>query len=154
MKLLALNQRLHEIVGDEASSPKVRNDDLHMDMLIDFNHNPVGPCQDTKDILELFNVQTPVTARQCVQVDHFGGSTCLFIDILSKDGRKYLRAFNLSEKDDLKGVEVEEYLFGTIQPLSTMTLRAESSVQGLLFIQVKYQINGQQITEKLSLSLQ
>lgn len=157
MKLLALNQRLHEVVGAAERSPVHAKGDLHMDMLIQFDTAGDAPAsKTTSDIMELFKLESPRMGLEGApaRLSYFVGSPDLLVDILTMNGCKYLRVFNPSPAV-CSGVEVNEVCLGAVQPLATSTAKVDPALNldNAVTLQLRYQLNGQQIAKKLSLSL-
>lgn len=157
MKLLALNQRLNEVVGSEPSTPSLKNDGLHMDMLIDLeaqmeieaSNEKTG--KKTKDIMELFKAETPKLGPAKVNIECYAGTGQIIVDTVTVDGSKYLRAFNSDQVNEVVGVEIEGQVLGRIGPLQTAT--APLSTKLNMNIKVRFQQSGRQLSEIQSVVL-
>lgn len=158
MKLLILNQRLNEAIGDEseeAASEPLKNEDLNMDMLIDLDRScgDIGKPTplETKDIMELYKLSTPKLGPINAKLEYYTGSSLVLVDLVRMGGAKFLRVFNVDESCELRGVEVAGQLVGAIAPLTTITLRFDHPLD--LIVPVRYQRNGQQLNERLEITL-
>lgn len=156
MKLLALNQRLNEVVGSEPSTPGLKNDGLHMDMLIDLEAQTEevtekNGIKKTKDIMELFKAETPRLGPAKVKLECYAGTGQIIVDTITVDGTKYLRAFNSDQVNEVVGVEIEGQVLGRIGPLQTVTVPLETKLN--MNIKVRFQQSGRQLSENQSIVL-
>lgn len=142
-----MNQRLNEVIGSQPSTPGLKNEDLHMDMLIDLEipNETEKTSKQTKDIMELFKAETPKIGPAKVKQELYAGSGILIIDTITVDGTKYLRAFNAVATGELVGVEIEGQGIGRIPPLQTTTVPLETKLD--MNIKVRFQHSGRQQTE-------
>lgn len=160
VKLLALNQRLHEIVDDVESSP-VKTGDLHMDMLIDLDiaannmekSKKKDGCSSNLDIFELYKLDTPIKEPLRPGLNLYTGSNYAIVDVLTVDNAKYLRVFNASETDNLKGVKVEDVCVGCVESSQTRTVKLEAEFGLPIQLKLSYQLNGRQLSDQLSLTI-
>lgn len=159
MKLLALNQRLHEAIGDEEGdgTPELMNEGLNMDSLIDFDRTvpePPAPkpvvSDSTRNIMELYKLETPKLGPSQIAVNVFTGSKHkLLVDIVSIDGIRYLRAFN-GNGFALCNLDIDGRLIEVVGPLETVTMPHEGEAK--VSMDVSYSMEGEAIAEKISLS--
>ena len=160
MKLLALNQRLHEIVDDAESSP-VKTGDLHMDMLIDLDMAASSMekskkkygCSSNLDIFELYKLDTPKKEPLRPGLNLYTGSKYVIVDVLTVENGKYLRVFNASETVSLKGVQVEDVFVGCVEFSQTRTVKLEADFGLPIQLKLSYQLNGRQLSDQLTLAI-